>query len=476
MIELVGLEDVAGRKIRKLSGGMRRRVAIAQALLGDPQVLILDEPTAGLDPEQRLRFREVVSHIAATSTVLLSTHQTDDVAALCDRVLVLHDGHVRFAGTPAALAARADGHVWLADQPGHGARASWRTATGEHRVVGPPPPGRAADRAHDRRRLPDARRAARADGGIGVTATTIQARPAASRSPILGVAAVEAVRLVRHPAFLVGLLLSWLQLVQSLFTRSEEWDGQRYFVAMTANVWVCAGTLVAAACMAGRDRWLRDVELFPATPVTPGGRMAGTAVALAAPVAVTTVSAIAAAAWLERRGGFPFGDAPFTSAINPPAAQWVQGPVLVALAGIVGIAVSQLPRLRLIALFLVTAVTWVCGIAPWLFGMHPFRVLHPFMYPAYEARISGDTLQTWTPGDPPLLRPVDYAVYWREVRFDTSALWWHLGYVAGFVLLLAWAAIALADRGTRRRSLLVIGVLLVVGCGTAQLLTAGRPS
>jgi ABC-2 type transport system ATP-binding protein len=141
VIELVGLDDVAGRKIRKLSGGMRRRVAIAQALLGNPRVLILDEPTAGLDPEQRLRFREVVSDIAATSTVLLSTHQTDDVAALCDRVLVLDDGHIRFCGTPGELTARADGHVWLADQPGQGARASWRTAAGEHRVVGPPPPG-----------------------------------------------------------------------------------------------------------------------------------------------------------------------------------------------------------------------------------------------------------------------------------------------------------------------------------------------
>jgi ABC-2 type transport system ATP-binding protein len=140
VIELVGLDDVAGHKIRKLSGGMRRRVAIAQSLLGDPQRLI-DEPTAGLDPEQRLRFREVVSNIAATSTVLLSTHQTDDIAALCDRVLVLHDGHVRFVGTPGELAARAEGHVWLADQPSHTARASWRTSTGEHRVLGPPPRG-----------------------------------------------------------------------------------------------------------------------------------------------------------------------------------------------------------------------------------------------------------------------------------------------------------------------------------------------
>jgi hypothetical protein len=309
-----------------------------------------------------------------------------------------------------------------------------------------------------------------------MTTVTIQARPPASRTPWLGVAAVEAVRLIRHPAFVVGLLLTSLQLLYPLFATSEEWSGQRYYNAMTANVWVCAGTLIAAACVAGRDRWLRDVELFPATPVTPGGRVTGTAAALAAPVAVTTAVTIAAATCYASRGGFPFGDAQFTDSIDPPVAQWVQFPALVALAGMAGIAVSQLPRLRLLGLFILSLITWACGIAPWVFGAHPYRVLHPFMYPVYEARAPGQAVRMWTAGDPPLLRPVDYALYWREVRFDTSALWWHLGYVAGFVVILAWAAIALADRGTRRRSLLLLGIVLVIGCGTAQLLTAGRPS
>jgi hypothetical protein len=308
-----------------------------------------------------------------------------------------------------------------------------------------------------------------------VTATTIELGPVASRRPVLGVAAVEAVRILRHPAFLLGLLLTSLQLLQSLLTRHEQWEGQRYFNAMVANVWVCLGTLIAAACVAGRDRWLHDVELFPATPVTPGDRIAGTAVALAAPVAVTTGVAIAAAAWFERRGGFPLGDPPFSAAIDPPVAQWVQGPVLVPLAGMVGIAVSQLPRLRLLALFLVTAVTWVFGIAPWFYGEHPSRVLLPFMFPAYEARVPGTAVDSWTAGDPPLVSPADDAMYWRAVRFDTSALWWHLGYVVGLVLILAWAAIALADRRTGRRSLLLLGVVMILGCGGAQLLTAGRP-
>ena len=141
VVDLVDLGAVANRKIRKLSGGMRRRVALAQALLGRPHLLILDEPTAGLDPEQRLRFREIVSQVAAEHTVLLSTHQTDDVAAVCDRVAVLHEGRVHFDGTPGELGDLAAGRVWLADRPDASARLSWRMGTGRHRVLGDPPAG-----------------------------------------------------------------------------------------------------------------------------------------------------------------------------------------------------------------------------------------------------------------------------------------------------------------------------------------------
>jgi ABC-2 type transport system ATP-binding protein len=141
VVDLVDLGAVANRKIRKLSGGMRRRVALAQALLGQPQLLILDEPTAGLDPEQLLRFRAVVSQVAAEHTVLLSTHQTDDVAAVCDRVVVLHEGRVRFEGTSPELADLAAGRVWLADRAESSARLSWRMGTGQHRLLGDPPSG-----------------------------------------------------------------------------------------------------------------------------------------------------------------------------------------------------------------------------------------------------------------------------------------------------------------------------------------------
>jgi ABC-2 type transport system ATP-binding protein len=140
VLRAVGLGDVAHRRIRALSGGMRRRVALAQAMLGSPELLVLDEPTAGLDPQQRLRFREVVSELAEERTVLLSTHQTEDVAALCRRVVALREGSVAFDGTPRELAELARGHVWTADRR-EGATLSWRTGDGAHRHIGDPPQG-----------------------------------------------------------------------------------------------------------------------------------------------------------------------------------------------------------------------------------------------------------------------------------------------------------------------------------------------
>jgi ABC-2 type transport system ATP-binding protein len=141
VIQLAGLDPVAGKKIKALSGGMRRRVALAQALLGDPKLLILDEPTAGLDPEQRLRFREVMSRLGEERAILLSTHQTEDVAALCPHVVVMNHGRALFEGTPHDLAEVARGSVWLSPERAAEARLSWRTGEGAHRNIGPAPSG-----------------------------------------------------------------------------------------------------------------------------------------------------------------------------------------------------------------------------------------------------------------------------------------------------------------------------------------------
>ena len=139
VLTLVGLEAVMHKRIRKLSGGMRRRVGIAQSLVGDPDLLVLDEPTAGLDPEQRLRFREVLTERNAGRTVVLSTHQTDDVAALCQRVVVILGGVVRFDGPPRDLTATATGHVWVADHRDPEAQLAWAGPDGRVRHIGTPP-------------------------------------------------------------------------------------------------------------------------------------------------------------------------------------------------------------------------------------------------------------------------------------------------------------------------------------------------
>jgi ABC-2 type transport system ATP-binding protein len=136
VLDVVGLAEQATARVSRLSGGQRRRVGLAQALLGDPQLVVLDEPTTGLDPAQRADLRRTLSTLGHRSAVLLSTHQTEDVAALCERVVVLADGTVRFDGAVTDLVATAVGRVWLADEPAPDALVTWRTGTGRHHVVG----------------------------------------------------------------------------------------------------------------------------------------------------------------------------------------------------------------------------------------------------------------------------------------------------------------------------------------------------
>ncbi len=104
-IERVGLEDKARSKLRTLSGGQLRRVGIAQAIVNDPGLLLLDEPTAGLDPEQRVSFRQLLRDIGQEGTVIVSTHLVEDVAAACSDVALMDRGRVVFRGTPGELAA-----------------------------------------------------------------------------------------------------------------------------------------------------------------------------------------------------------------------------------------------------------------------------------------------------------------------------------------------------------------------------------
>jgi ABC-type multidrug transport system ATPase subunit len=109
-VERVDLGAKAKARLRTLSGGMLRRVGIAQAIVNDPDLLLLDEPTAGLDPEQRVGFRALLRSLGETSTVIVSTHLVEDVGAACSEVALMDSGHIVFRGTPDELVARGEGH------------------------------------------------------------------------------------------------------------------------------------------------------------------------------------------------------------------------------------------------------------------------------------------------------------------------------------------------------------------------------
>jgi ABC-2 type transport system ATP-binding protein len=113
LLEVVSLTNVANRKLKTFSGGMKRRIGIAQALLNDPKLLIVDEPTAGLDPEERIHFRNLLSELAGNRTVLLSTHIVEDIAQTCQNLTIMNDGYVIFQGTTADLTREARGKVWM---------------------------------------------------------------------------------------------------------------------------------------------------------------------------------------------------------------------------------------------------------------------------------------------------------------------------------------------------------------------------
>ncbi|WP_410812885.1 ABC transporter ATP-binding protein [Micromonospora sp. 067-2] len=120
LLETVALGEHANRKVGTFSGGMKRRLGIAQALLGEPRLLIVDEPTAGLDPTERIRFRNLLTELARDRTVLLSTHIVEDIASICPRLAVMARGRIVHTGSTTSLVAAARDRTWLVDLPHRG--------------------------------------------------------------------------------------------------------------------------------------------------------------------------------------------------------------------------------------------------------------------------------------------------------------------------------------------------------------------
>lgn len=112
LLDIVNLTDQAGKKVGALSGGMRQRVGIVQALLGDPSILVLDEPTAGLDPQERIRFRNLIGKFAAGRIVILATHIVSDVESIANQVLLMKGGRLLGQDSPAGFMRDMEGMVW----------------------------------------------------------------------------------------------------------------------------------------------------------------------------------------------------------------------------------------------------------------------------------------------------------------------------------------------------------------------------
>lgn len=112
VLQVVGLSDQQNRRLGTFSGGMKQRILIAQALLGNPQLLILDEPTAGLDPQERIHIRNFISRISANRIVILATHVVQDIAGIAKEIVLLGNGKVRMQGTPDEICSSLDGRVW----------------------------------------------------------------------------------------------------------------------------------------------------------------------------------------------------------------------------------------------------------------------------------------------------------------------------------------------------------------------------
>ena len=112
LLQLVGLENVKSKKVKKYSGGMKQRLGIAQAMINDPKVLILDEPTVGLDPKERVRFRNLISSFSKEKVVILSTHIVSDVEYIADEILILNKGKIENRGNSGTLVKEIEGQVW----------------------------------------------------------------------------------------------------------------------------------------------------------------------------------------------------------------------------------------------------------------------------------------------------------------------------------------------------------------------------
>jgi ABC-2 type transport system ATP-binding protein len=439
----VGLDDVAGRRIRKLSGGMRRRVALAQALLGDPRLLVLDEPTAALDPEQRMRFRELASALGDERTVLVSTHQTEDVAALCQRVIVMREA--RGLRRDAGRAQRSRARSCLDRRRARRARA----AVVAH-SRGPPPPrrrpagGGTARRSDDRGRLPAARRSRGRPGrGGGMSSATIAAPAAAAppaaraRSIRWTLARFEGRRLLLHPLFLFGMAttIAALALARSFAAERSMMLSGDCFVMLGGALW----TYLAAFLAMSRERRDSAHDFYAGHVVTSGMRTQAALLSIGfaglAGIALIAIATLAGAGFdgvvtivPARHAGQPLPSRSYTLQL----IELGQGPLYLVAAGVLGVLVGAWTRRVFAGAF-----------GALLLFLPPLALLPRFVYDDNQAPGFYGSVQLFGP-----------------IGWEITA--WHLVAVTGVAAIAAAAAIARHDRGAGVALLALLGLGAIV--------------
>ena len=365
----VGLEDEMHRRIRTLSGGMKRRVAIAAALVGQPRLLVLDEPSAGLDPDQRLRLRDVVSHAGQLGTVVVSTHHTDEVAAFCQRVSVLDRGRLRFAGTPPR-----------ARQHGGRARGSTTIRTPTPHGAGSPVTALFAASARPR--------AERSSSNRTSTTATCSRRATEQhhdgpdtcphRANLFWCARAtrdhRSRSLLARVSIWIGLVLTVLLLASNT---TADWPSGGYIEKLPQSFApIVLGTFIAAFRTGRRDG---EHDVAESAPIGSDHRALARLSSLALPIVSTVLVVVGFAVVSRIEGGFWLGDHPRrTDTAQHTVAELAQPVLIVAFVGAAGIAIGRSNTKRAMTTAVIAGIALLTMFAGYfLWNIPPAHVIAP---------------------------------------------------------------------------------------------------
>ncbi len=441
VLTAVDLGDVMHKKIRALSGGQRQHVALATALLGTPDLLVLDEPATGLDPAQRLQLRSLLSEHGRHRTVVLSTHHTVEVAAFCQRVIVMLRGRVHFDGTPAELAQLAAGRVWIDHDGNAASEQAWISADGTAPRDRGSATGGGPGRADDRRRVSVDR-----DGRVAPMTDTavVSARPRRERRARHALVAVEARRSLTAPWLWLGMAAT-MWFAYNTTTTTYAAGGYRGLMASFAGV--AAGLFVLAVNAGGRDHTIGG-PVAPDAAVDADDRALGRLIGLWPAIGVAVLLAGAMFAVQRLEGGMRIADWPKggNEAVYS-IVEMLQPPILFVVATTAGVALGRASAHRVVVSVAGALFIAATGVTYWAWQWVPAVWVTPIQTQPVEVRLASDFSPDSAPSTWMLSFPDQYESSWGRVTVHHWMAGWHLLYLIGLACLFA----GLAIRGRRGR-------------------------